>query len=310
MSYGKVHEEYWDGEKIKPLSDRAALLGLYLITGPHRNAIGCFRLGRGAISDVPRFGEWGFEGVSKALMEMVETGFIARDEATGWTLIPNALVKDPVNSPNAARHAVALAAKVPANTLVYNKLFEILSPQLEAYSKALKSTLGYPLEAPSKDLRTPLPSPEPSPLPEPEDSAPNGAARDFENSDQQSQPAESKKQNGSGSDEEKFWAAATELEEKGVTRSRCGQLANLLNGDFEEGVEVLKDVAGAKQPSKYLGAIIRNRKAEQRPAARGDTDVPAWVGNARAEGYEVEREGERWRMAGALYDDAGEQVGC
>ena len=85
MSYGKVYDAYWDGEKIEPLSDRAALLGLFLITGPHRNAIGCFKLGIGAIMDLPRFQEWTFEGVSDALEEMIETGFIVRDRRTGWT---------------------------------------------------------------------------------------------------------------------------------------------------------------------------------------------------------------------------------
>ena len=55
MSYGKVHDVFWDSDTIDSLSDQAALLGLFLISGPHRNAIGCFKLGIGAITDIPRF---------------------------------------------------------------------------------------------------------------------------------------------------------------------------------------------------------------------------------------------------------------
>lgn len=140
------------------------------------------------------------------------------------------------------------------------------------------------------------------------ESAPNGAARDFQNS-VQPRPAQKPNREIHGSDEDEFWARAGDLEAQGVSRSRCGQLANLLNGDFAEGLDILRDVAGAKEPSKYLGAIIRNRKAEQRSAA-AEPGVPDWVSDARSQGYAVTREGERWRMAGALYDDAGEQVGC
>lgn len=174
MSYGKVHEEYWDGEKIEPLSDRAALLGLYLITGPHRNAIGCFKLGIGRISDVERFGAWGIEGVSEALREMVETGFIVRDDRTGWTMICNALVKDPIKGSKAAIHAAKLAATVPANSAVYSALKEILEPQLDREAKALKDAEGWPMRSPiegvskPKPSPSPLPEPEPSPEPEPE----------------------------------------------------------------------------------------------------------------------------------------------
>ena len=152
MSYGKVYEAYWDGDKIEPLSDRAALLGLFLITGPHRNAIGCFKLGIGAITDVERFGKWGIEGVSKALQEMMDTNFIVRDCKTGWTLITNSLRKDPINGPKVAIHAAQLADKVPKNSPVYSALYGILKPQLERHAKALDGKIGYPMGAPSEGV--------------------------------------------------------------------------------------------------------------------------------------------------------------
>lgn len=187
MSYGKVHDVFWDDDKIEELSDRAALLALFLITGPHRNAIGCFRLGTGAISDLPRFAAWGFEGISEALSELVGMGFIVRDDRTGWTFIRNALKHDPITSANVAVHALALVDRVPKNSVVYQPLIERLAPQLEAYSKVLAGKSGWPIEAPTegvtegvteapskglaegltKPLRTPLPEPEPEPEQEP-----------------------------------------------------------------------------------------------------------------------------------------------
>lgn len=172
MSYGKVYEVFWEDEKIELLSDRATLMALFLISGPHRNAIGCFRLGIGAITDLPRFQAWGREGVSEALNELVQIGFIVRDDRTGWTLIANALKHDPIKQDKAAIHALSLATRVPKTSEVYQALIERLEPQLQPHAKALSKKEGWPLarpiEDPSETQPSPEPLPEPSPLPEPE----------------------------------------------------------------------------------------------------------------------------------------------
>lgn len=199
MSYGKVHEEFWDGEKIIPLSDRACLLAAYLITGPHRNAIGCFKLGIGAITDIERFKAWGIDGVSKALLEMVKTGFIVRDDRTGWTFITNALVKDPIKGPKAAIHAAKLAAAVPANSIVYSTLKEKLEGQLRKEEKALSDSEGWPMRSPiegpsiphtiPKASPSPLPEPSPEPQPEPSEAKASGAPAAAPNVSHETSPA-------------------------------------------------------------------------------------------------------------------------
>lgn len=167
MSYGKVHDAYWDSERIASLSDRAALLGLFLITGDHRNAIGCFRLGVGAITDIDRFGEWGIEGVLGALSEMAGCGFIVRDDRSGWTLITKHLEKDPIKGPKAAIHALSLLERVPQNSAVYQPLVARLLPQLQENDKALQGKPGWPIKGVSVPKRSPEPSPEPEPIPVP-----------------------------------------------------------------------------------------------------------------------------------------------
>lgn len=171
MSYGKVHDIYWEDDKIQALTDQAAMLGLFLITGPHRNAIGCFKIGMGAITDNPRFSRWGIKGVSKALAELVAMGFIVRDERTGWTFVANALKHDPIKGTKAAIHAAKLAQAVPVGSEVYKRLKEKLEPQLAAELDGVKETLGWPMrtpiDTPSKGDAIPQPSPDPNPEPSP-----------------------------------------------------------------------------------------------------------------------------------------------
>jgi hypothetical protein len=180
MSYGKVNDAFWESRRIDTLSDRAALLGLFLITGPHRNAIGCFRLGIGAITDEPRFKKWGIEGVYDALSELLRMGFIVRDEATDWTFITNHLKHDPIKGGKAAIHALGLANRVPQDSPVYRELKQKLEPQLQAEAKVLEGKDGWPMpypldtpcDTPSNGDAIPKPSPLPIPIPKPAPCAP------------------------------------------------------------------------------------------------------------------------------------------
>lgn len=181
MGYGKVNDAFWESNRIDGLTDQAALLGLFLITGPHRNAIGCFRLGMGAITDHPRFKKWGIEGVSHALSELLRMGFIVRDETTGWTFITNALKHDPIKGAKAAVHALGLVDRVPRDTAVYRELKQRLEPQLQAEAKVLEGKEGWPMASPIEPpshtpcntqsmgdaIPKPSPLPIPAPLPEP-----------------------------------------------------------------------------------------------------------------------------------------------
>jgi hypothetical protein len=175
MSYGKVHSSFWTDEKVLGLTDQGKLLALYLVSGPHRNAIGCARIPSQYIAaDLG----WPMQGVSKALRELVEMGFITRDEKSGWTLINNMLRYDPVRGDKAAIGAVKIAKTVPRSGEVYAALYQRLKPILDSELKAYSTLPEYSLEAPSKgdgkDPRSPEPTPtpfhtpEPVPIPEPD----------------------------------------------------------------------------------------------------------------------------------------------
>jgi hypothetical protein len=167
MSYGKVHSSFWTDDKIMRLGDQAKLLALYLISGPHRNAIGCTRVPAQYIcADTA----WSAGTVAKALSELVAIGFITRDESTGWTLINNILKYDPIRGDKAAIGALRIAKTVPRDGTVYAALYARLQPVLERELKMYADMPEYTMEAPSmgdaKGHRSPEPIltlPEPTP---------------------------------------------------------------------------------------------------------------------------------------------------
>lgn len=112
---------------------------------------------------------------------------------------------------------------------------------------------------------------------------------------------------GNGSPEDRFWAMAADMEAKGVGRAVLGKLAGLYGGDFVSAIGALESAKLAKVPRAYLGKIISNLEKANGPAPIGG--VPAWVLEARAAGYPVDREDGRWRFCGGLYDDQKQQVG-
>lgn len=49
--YGKVNSSFWTSESIRSLSDDGRMLSLYLLTSPHANMTGCFRLPDGYVCE-------------------------------------------------------------------------------------------------------------------------------------------------------------------------------------------------------------------------------------------------------------------
>jgi len=110
VAYGKVHEQFWSDEKVDTLSDRAKLLALYLITGPHRSALGAMRLPLGYLTaDLG----WSESAMTEALRELESIGFIVREWPTGWTLIRKFLKWDGPENPNQVVRLAKLCADLP-----------------------------------------------------------------------------------------------------------------------------------------------------------------------------------------------------
>ena len=82
--YGQVQSAFWQSRDFENGSDEARLLALYLLTGPHTNGIGCYRLPDGYVmADMG----WSRETVSKGFAELSGNGFANRID--GVVFIPN-----------------------------------------------------------------------------------------------------------------------------------------------------------------------------------------------------------------------------
>lgn len=108
--YGKVYGTYWTSETTRDLSDQGRLLALYLLSGPHANMIGCYRLPDGYVMEDMR---WDARTVSKGFGELFRKGFATPHEATKWVFIHNFLKWNPLENPNQGKAAVRLFQQVP-----------------------------------------------------------------------------------------------------------------------------------------------------------------------------------------------------
>lgn len=122
--YGKVYTRFWLKQNVLSWSDSAKLLSLYLLTCPHCNLLGCFRLPGGYVaSDLG----WSEEQVQVVMSELAADGFIVRCENSGWTLITSFLRNNPIENPNQGKAAVRLLRDVPGDFIGMKALLEALS---------------------------------------------------------------------------------------------------------------------------------------------------------------------------------------
>jgi hypothetical protein len=96
--YGQIQSSFWQSPDARAYSDRAKLLALYLLSGPHANGIGCYRLPNGYVmADLG----WSDETASKAFDELSSNGFAYRFE--GVVFIPKFLRWNKIANANIAK---------------------------------------------------------------------------------------------------------------------------------------------------------------------------------------------------------------
>jgi hypothetical protein len=70
--YGRIHINYWTSPDIIGLSPETKLIGAYILTCPHGNMIGCFRLPIAYVVDDLAMG---YEAVSEGFRNLCDKGF-------------------------------------------------------------------------------------------------------------------------------------------------------------------------------------------------------------------------------------------
>lgn len=120
--YGKVYSSFWQSPEIRALTEDGRGLALYLLTTPHGSMLGCFRMPDAyAAEDL----QWSSERVAEGFRNLIESGFLTRDDATKWVLIPKFLKWNQFDNPNVAKAAHRAFEQVP-ESLVKQRLAQAL----------------------------------------------------------------------------------------------------------------------------------------------------------------------------------------
>lgn len=107
--YGKVHSSFWTSEDTRRLTDDGRSLALYLLTSPHSNMLGCFRLPDAYVAEDT---QWSTARIGKAFADLEAAGFAIRDSAK-WVTLRKFLRWNPIENPNQGKAAMKLFAQVP-----------------------------------------------------------------------------------------------------------------------------------------------------------------------------------------------------
>lgn len=153
--YGRVYSAFWQSPETRAFSEDGRTLALYLLTSPHANLIGCFRLPDAyAAEDLI----WSSERVSEGFLELESKGFMTRDQGSKWVLIHKYLKWNGFENGNvaiAAHKAFDQIPPIPLKALLAAALLEFGCHLKEPFVNALQT------------LRKPFANPEPDPEPEP-----------------------------------------------------------------------------------------------------------------------------------------------
>ena len=108
--YGKVHTSFWSSPTIRSMSEDARTLAFYLVTSPHSNMAGAYRLPDGYVCEDLN---WPPERVAKAFAETLSKGFANRCETTKWVWVCKHFTWNPPENPNQRKGVARVVESIP-----------------------------------------------------------------------------------------------------------------------------------------------------------------------------------------------------
>lgn len=159
--YGKIHSSFWTSPTIRALSDDGRTLAAYLLTSPHSNMLGCFRIPPAYVAE--DLG-WVSGRVSEGFAELFREGFATLDEGSKWLVIHRFMKWNPLENPNVGKAAEKLFDQIPDSSPAK----ALLAGFLKEFGKHFPTEKLDRFETLSKPYRNPEPEPEPEPEPFPE----------------------------------------------------------------------------------------------------------------------------------------------
>jgi hypothetical protein len=113
--YTLIHNRIWLDEKFRELDTDSKMLFFYLMTSPHCNMIGYYRLP--LLYIVADLGQE-MQAIKPAFESLLQAGMVFYDERQSIVLIPNYLRYNRIQNPNQAKAACSLVDKLPQNLLL------------------------------------------------------------------------------------------------------------------------------------------------------------------------------------------------
>lgn len=156
--YGRIYSKVWESDDFRSLTEDGRMLVLYLLTSPHTNLTGCFRI---PVAYAAHDLKWVPERVREGLGELSAKGFITLDAPSEYVLITRFLAWNAFENGN-----VAKAAEKFFDALKVVALKPLLAKAFLEFGKHLSEEFRNRLQT----VRQPTAIPEPEPEPEPNQS--------------------------------------------------------------------------------------------------------------------------------------------
>lgn len=135
--YYPVSPQFWTDPKVRQWDDSARTLALYLLTCPHRNLEGLYRL---PLSYVTADLDWPMQKLREALRQLEEDDFLLRDKTTDVVLIRRALKYQAPKSAKQIKGAITALAEVPMST-VHSAFLEACQTYAPTLADAIRMAL-------------------------------------------------------------------------------------------------------------------------------------------------------------------------
>ena len=147
--YAQIYTQLWFDKGFGTLSERFKLFFIYVLSSPHSNMLGYYRLPLAyAANDLG----WTIDQVKAAIRDMAH--FIAYDPQSEMLLVKKYLKYNQIENPNQAKGAIKLLEDLPASFLhpIFRECQKLYAPKFDADFE----TLGEPFWNPSETLPKPV----------------------------------------------------------------------------------------------------------------------------------------------------------
>jgi len=153
--YTKIRESFWTDEKVCRIPDKGKLAYLYLLTSPHRNILGLYRL---PVAYMACDLCWEPREANEAIKCLEEAGLIVYDEKSAFVLVRGFLKHNRPENPNQIKAAMARLKEVEGNPLLpalYQELNGMEDTCLDPLRNRLETLLD-PFGNSSETVREPF----------------------------------------------------------------------------------------------------------------------------------------------------------